>query len=157
MRFSIPGALIAGLLSTLSMAALIYILPPFVNAYRVDVLLLLGTYFLPPGTGALAIGCLLFLFFGLAFAGIYTGLWGLGIGWPDLRIGLFFGFVHGLVSIAALQILYALNPNPPPVYMTGGKSFVILFAHLAYGLLLAAIYRTFTGNRTGRVSARGHA
>jgi len=82
---------------------------------------------------------------GLGFATAYAALWSLGIGYPTWRMGLLFGLVHGLLGIAGVQILYAVHPLNWPLYLTAGKSIVLLLSTLAFGFLMGVLYPVFAG------------
>jgi len=136
------GIILAGLAGSLALLLILEMVPVLLFAPGVDILMLLGT-FIAGGNAALGIGAILFLGAGLSSAAVYAGLWQVGIGRPSPGIGLLFGLGHGLASIVVLQILYALNPDPPTLYMTAIKCLSVLLGHLAYGLVVASVYRPF--------------
>ena len=127
--------------------AVIYYISPVFLLQHVDIVNLLGTMVAPPGSLAVSAGSLLFIVYCVGSAAVYAGLWQLGIGRPTWRIGMLFGFIQGLLAIAGLQILYSLNPNPPPIYMNGDKSFLTLVGSFVFGLLVAVVFRLITDRR----------
>lgn len=115
----------------------------FFSGPWIDVMELLSRFVLHDGMTSHWIGGLLLLPVGLISTTGYIVTWKFGILRPGLHTGIIMGLLHGLAAVITLQVLYALVPNPPAIYMTLGKTIVTIVAHTVFGLTTAALYRPF--------------
>jgi hypothetical protein len=127
---------------------------------RMNIPFMLGTMFTPNRDRAKLVGFAMHLFNGWAFATVYAAAfesWRRATWWLGAAIGL----VHGLfVLVAATPLWPALHPRmaseqrgPTPTRQLEPPGFLalnygrrtpisVLLAHLAYGAILGAFYRT---------------
>lgn len=157
MTLDVSSALLWGFLATLVFTTLTAA-SRGLGLSRMALPYLLGTMTTPDRTRASAVGFVIHLLNGWAFAFLYAAVfesWG-GAGW--IRGGAL-GLVHGLVVLIALMpVLPGVHPRmateeqgpeptralEPPGFMAlnyGRRTpIVALFAHVVYGIILGAFY-----------------
>jgi hypothetical protein len=130
---------------------------------RMSIPYVLGTLFTASKDKAMAVGTVIHMLFGWAFALFYAAVFE-SWGQSNVLLGAVLGLVHGLfVCVVALPILPALHPRmageqrgPTPTRQLQPPGFfglhygrqtpmVILLAHVAYGAILGAFYRLAGG------------
>ena len=137
----IVAAIVAGLVGTAVMTALMYIAPSM-GMPKMDILNMLGTMFVEPDDNAMLLGAVAHFMMGVIFAIIYVLLWTtVGIGTAGWLWGLIFGVVHGLVAIVAIPIMVGnMHPRPPemeqgPLMMMG-----LILGHAVFGIVVGLVY-----------------
>jgi hypothetical protein len=110
MDFDLGLAILAGLIGTAAMTAVMY--TGYAMNMRMDMPMLLGTMFLPKGTPAFILGLTLHFMIGAIFFVIYAALFnalsiesGLA-GWSAI-----FALVHGAVAGLAMGMMPAMHPR----------------------------------------------
>jgi len=139
---NIFGSIIAGLLGTLVMTALIYIAPRM-GIPKMDIIGMLGTMFTASEGTARVLGTIAHFMMGVIFAIIYALLWSLGIGSPTWLWGLIFGAIHGVVAIVMMPVMIKMHPRPPQMESGPLMAVGLLMGHLAFGLVVALTYAAF--------------
>ena len=112
MTFSWGTALLAGLVGTLAMTVFWYAARA-AGWMKLDWGQLLGTYFMPPGKRALALGLVWHFLTGLLFGVVYTYLFTQARITPGVWSGLALGAIHGLVALAMLYYMPRTHPILP--------------------------------------------
>jgi hypothetical protein len=76
---------------------------------------------------------------GILFALIYLLLWHFGIGKPDMKWALIFGFVSGIFGIMVWRVFIALHPHPPDIPL---KSYLVhlVIAHVVFAAVTVFVY-----------------
>lgn len=138
------SAIIAGILGTLVMTAMIYV-APMLGMPKMDIIGMLGTMFTPNTGTATIVGIVAHFMMGAVFALIYALLWSLGIGTPNWLWGLIFGAVHGVLAMITMPMMTKMHPRPPqmdsgPMMMIG-----LMMGHLVFGLVVALTYQFLAG------------
>lgn len=115
MEISILAVILAGLVGTLAMGTLMYAAKAF-GVSRLDLGMLLGTFFLPFGRGALALGLALHFINGIIIAAIYawileaTGWVNIPNLWSSLVIGMGIAVVHWLIVGLLMGVIGFIHP-----------------------------------------------
>ena len=146
MRFSLVGALLAGGVGTVVLSLLFYV-PAIFLLPAMDIFDLFGSFFPLSGGWTLAVGAGIHAGIGIGTAVAWALLWRIGIGAPTWRIGLLFGIFNGIAAVATYQLLFALLPDPPAVYMSWGKTLVVLLSFAAYGGTVSLVYCAFVSRQ----------
>ncbi len=132
---SLVGAIVAGLVATAVMTALMAVAPQM-GMPRMDVIAMLGTMVTEEEGTARIIGAVLHFTMGAIFAIIYVWLWVNVIGDPTWLWGLLFGLVHGVIAGVVMPMMMQMHPpardggwphddgrshhGPPSVWARGG-------------------------------------
>ena len=110
MEFDLGTAILAGLVGTAVMTAVMYM--GYMMNMRMDMPMMLGTMFLPKGPAAWAVGLMLHLMLGAIFFVVYALLFdalsiesGI-VGWSAI-----FGLVHGTVACMAMGMMPVMHPR----------------------------------------------
>ena len=146
------GAIVAGVIGTLVMS-LALAGTPRMGMPEIDLVGLLGTMLDPRGNRGQ--GWMLHLLFGIVFAFLYAAVWSVGIGVPDVTVGLLFGIVHWLVAgfflgyfatiHAGIRAGTTKDPGRYLLKLDGNMGFFGgLMSHIIFGLTVALVYGFFT-------------
>lgn len=110
MEFQLDTAILAGLIGTAVMTAVMYM--GFMMNMRMDMPMMLGTMILPKGPAAWAVGLMMHLMMGAIFFVVYALLFdalsiesGI-VGWSAI-----FGLVHGTVAGMAMGMMPVMHPR----------------------------------------------
>ena len=138
----IVGAIVAGLVGTAVMTALMYV-APMMGMPKMDIIGMLGTMLTPNRETATLLGIVIHFMMGVLFAIVYALLWSAGLGDPAWIWGLIFGAVHGLIVIIGMPIMMRMHPRRPE--MESGLLTVTgqLMGHMVFGLVVALVYGAF--------------
>ena len=110
MEFDLGTAILAGVIGTAAMTAMMYM--GYLMNMRMDMPMMLGAMFLPRGAAAWALGLAMHFMMGAMFFVIYAALFNVmtiesGIaGWAAL-----FGLVHGAIAGMAMGMKPVLHPR----------------------------------------------
>jgi len=106
---NIFGAIIAGLVGTAVMTAIMS-MAPYMGFPKMDMIGMLGTMFTEPGTGAIVLGAVVHFMMGAIFAVVYVFLWTNVVGDPTWLWGLIFGILHGIIAIVVMPMMKGIHP-----------------------------------------------
>lgn len=150
---NILGAIIAGLVGTFAMTALM-MMAPRMGLPEMDIVKMLGTMFTPKPNRILGMG--MHLVNGVIFAIIYAWLWSAGVtlGGSLILSGIIFGVIQWLIVGLVMGMMPMLHAgiqagavNAPGIYMTnrgGGMAFAGgLMGHIVFGLVVSFVYGLF--------------
>ncbi len=151
MSVNVTGAIAAGVIGTLVMS-LALAGTPRMGMPEVDLVGLLGTLLDPRSNRGQ--GWMLHLLIGIVFAFIYAAIWAVGIGVPDVTIGLLFGIVHWLIAgllfglfagfHAGIRAGTVKDPGRYLLKLDGNMGFFAgLMSHIIFGLTVALVYSFF--------------
>jgi uncharacterized membrane protein YagU involved in acid resistance len=140
----ILSAIIAGLLGTLVMTAMMYV-APMMGMPKMDIISMLGTMFTSNTGTARIVGVIAHFMMGAVFALIYALLWSLGIGNPTWLWGLIFGAVHGIVAMIAMPMMIKMHPRSPQMDSGAMMMIGLMMGHLVFGLVVALTYQLLAG------------
>ena len=135
-------AIIAGLVGTAVMTAIMYV-GPYMGVPQMDIVGMLGTMFTERGTGALILGAIVHFMMGAIFAIVYAFLWdSVGLGAPTWLWGIVFGLVHTVLVIAVMPMMQRMHPRPEGYEMGSGPLAMVgmLMGHAIFGLVVALVY-----------------
>ncbi len=143
-----PGIVVAGLVGTAVITALMYA-GPMMGMPKMDIAQLLGSMVLPQGSSALAMGMMAHFVMGIIFVVIYAAVWtatGIAVTWWS---GLIFGLVHTMVAAGGMAVMMPMHKEvragrlESP--MAGGAKGLMgmLMGHLVFGLVVALVYGAF--------------
>ncbi|MEX2541432.1 MAG: hypothetical protein WD314_06470 [Trueperaceae bacterium] len=136
----VSSAILAGLIGTAVMTALMYA-GPAMGMPKMDMIGMLGKMFTGSAAVAYPLGTVMHFMMGALFAIIYGWLWSLGLGSPTWGWGVIYGLLHGLVAAMVMPMMIRMHPRPPEMQM-GMKMIVgILTGHAVFGLVVALVYR----------------
>ena len=137
----IASAVIAGLIATAVMTAIMYA-APYVGLPKMDIMGMLGTMFMEPGTTALILGAIIHFMMGAIFAIIYAFFWTNVLGDPTWLWGIIFGLVHGIIVVFTMPMIQGMHPRAEQLEMEmGGMAIVgMLMGHAIFGLVVALVY-----------------
>lgn len=133
------NAVLAGLVGTAVMTALIYV-GPMMGMPRMDMLGMLGTMLTPNRGAAYGIGAVMHFAMGAVFAIVYAWLWSLGVGAPEWTSGLVFGLIHGVVAAAVMPVMLRMHPRPPEMTLGAIAILGLLMGHAAFGIVVGLVY-----------------
>lgn len=138
---NIFGAIIAGLVGTAVMTAIMY-MAPYMGFPKMDMIGMLGTMFTEPGTGAIVLGAVVHFMMGAIFAVVYVFLWTNVVGDPTWLWGLIFGILHGIIAIVVMPMMKGIHPRPEHADIKLSAMTVIgmLMGHAIFGLVTALVY-----------------
>lgn len=145
---------VAGIAGTLTKTLFSYILS-FIEDKQMKVPEVLGTMLTnqtsktgdtSKSTEALIIGYAAHFSTGIGFATCYDLLWRRKVGKPNLKYGLIFGSVNGLVGTSVWRAYLYLHPHPPKVPL---KSYMrdLLVNHILFGVTIAYTYKLMSMKR----------
>ena len=148
---NILGALVAGLVGTIVMTA-VMAMAPKMGMPEMDIVGMLGSMF--DKNGNRTVGIIIHLMMGMIFAIVYAALWNAGIGSISILWGAIFGTAHWLVSglmMGGVGMMHAGvkagTVDAPGVYMThnGGMMAFMggLIGHILYGITVSLVYSFF--------------
>jgi hypothetical protein len=140
--FSMLGLVIAGLAGLMMTTALLYAAPA-VGLPRIDVIGLAGSMFTEGFLPTVVTGVVLWSGIGMLFAVLYVVLWNAGYGEPTVRGGLLYGLIHGNIVVALFPVFVAMHPALHGVTVPIGAAISLVLAHLAFGVVVAAVYRQY--------------
>lgn len=146
---NIIAAMIAGLLATLAMTALMY-LAPRMGLPKMDIIRMLGTILggsraattgrVTANGGNVLVGWMAHLMMGAVFGIVYALLWNgfhFRLTW---HIGLIFGLLHGILASWLTPMMLRMFPDAsqsqPGIGMTSG----MVVGHTVFGLVMALVY-----------------
>ncbi|MDT8304379.1 MAG: hypothetical protein RRC07_00470 [Anaerolineae bacterium] len=135
----IGSAIIAGLVGTAVMTALMY-LGPRMGMPEMDMIGMLGTMVTADEGLAKPIGAVIHFMMGAIFAIIYAFVWANLFGAPTWLWGLVFGAIHGVIAIVTMPMMIRMHPRPPAMQMGPQMMMGILMGHLVFGLVVALVY-----------------
>lgn len=150
---NLPLAIVAGALSSVACGIFFVFLSPALGLRRVDYPYLLGQLEYPEGTLSVALGWLVFVFGGIAFALLYANYLHDRLPSPNWLQGLLFGglgiFVVSSVVFFPLMGFHPLVRSgklPAPGFFGFGLSgwaavLTNFLGHCLYGVTLGGIYR----------------
>ncbi len=131
----------SGLIGTIAMIGVIYILPLVLRRPPLNIPVFVGSLFSsrPRVAGLLGTGILLFN--GAVIACVGRLVWSFGTGARGLLEGLAFGAVLGLLSIVVMKIMLAAHPKTTETRPMSQTliALVLWIGHLAYGACVALI------------------
>ncbi len=156
MEFELGTAIVAGLIGTAGMTALLYM--GAMMGMRMDMPMMLGTMFLPRGTAAWLLGLMMHFVMGVLFFIIYAALFDL-LGLEDSLVGwgALFGLVHGVVAGMAMGMVGMMHPRMAAAGANGSGDTVsapglfainvgamapmaVLAMHVVYGAVAGGVY-----------------
>jgi hypothetical protein len=156
MEFDLAQAIIAGVVGTAVMTAVLYV--GFLMGMRMDMPMMLGTMMLPKGPPAWAAGLVMHFGAGIVFFIAYGLLFdAFGISETIAGWGAIFGLVHGFVAGMALGMMPVMHPRiaassagessetlPAPGFfglnVSAMAPVAILLLHVIYGAAGGAVY-----------------
>lgn len=133
------AALLAGLIGTAAMTALM-MLAPMMGMPRMKITSMLGTMFIEPSSAANIIGVMIHFVMGAVFGVIYGLLWDLGLGSASARWGIVIGLIHGILAMVTMPIMMNMHPRPPEMQPGMGMAAGLLLGHAVFGLVVALLY-----------------
>ena len=147
---NILGAIVAGLVGTVAISA-VMAMAPTIGMPKMDIVDMLSTMFGKPNR---LMGWMMHFMMGAIFALIYSFLWSVGVGSATWGNGLIFGGVHWLVAGMVMGMIPMLHVGiksgkvkAPGLWMTnhGGMMAFVggLIGHLVFGLVVALVYNLF--------------
>lgn len=147
---NILGAIIAGLVGTVAISA-VMAMAPRMGMPKMDIVDMLSTMFGKPNR---LMGWMMHFMMGTIFALIYAFLWSVGVGRATWTNGLIFGGVHWLVAGMVMGMIPVMHVGiksgavqAPGLWMThnGGMLAFVggLIGHLVFGLAVVLIYNLF--------------
>jgi hypothetical protein len=137
---NVPHTAVSGLVGTIAMFGVIYVLPLAFGRPPLYIPLFVGSLISsrPRVAGLLGTGILLFN--GAVIACLGRLIWRFGPGARGLLEGLAFGAVLGLLSIVVMKVLLAhpkaTETRPTPQTLV---AFILWVGHLAYGVCVALV------------------
>lgn len=146
---SLIAAIVAGLIATLAMTALMY-MAPMMGMPKMDIVGMLGSMFsrqTATNGGAFTsgsnpvLGWMLHLMMGAVFGAVYALLWNAFGLKPSWHIGLIFGMVHGLITPMLMPMMVRMHPNPPQMESGASSTMGMALGHALFGLVVALVYR----------------
>ena len=148
---NILGALVAGLVGTIVMTA-VMVMAPKMGMPKMDIVGMLGSMF--DKNGNRTVGMIIHLMMGLIFAIVYAALWNAGIGSVSILWGAVFGVAHWLVSglmMGGMGMMHAGvkagTVDAPGVYMTNNGGMMAfmggLIGHVIFGIVVVLVYGFF--------------
>ena len=141
----ISAALIAGLIGTAVMTAVMYI-APYMGFPEMDIINLLGTMFTTNATLAFVLGLVIHFMMGALFGLLYAFLW-TKVGKPDFLWGLIFGAVHGVIATVMMPVISAIHPRAD-VAVTLLMAVGLIMGHIIFGIVVALTYRALYARST---------
>ncbi|MBI4202662.1 MAG: hypothetical protein HY532_06100 [Chloroflexi bacterium] len=155
MEFELGKAIVAGVVGTLAMTAVMY-MGSMMMGLKMDMPMTLGTMVLSKGTGAWVVGLMMHLMMGAVFFIIYGALFqAFGVRSGVVGWGAVFGVAHAVMAGGVFGMMPALHPRmattgdspdkvPAPGYFglkLGGMAPVAVIAvHVVYGVVAALVY-----------------
>lgn len=146
---SLIAAIVAGLIATLAMTALMY-MAPLMGMPKMDIVGMLGGMFnrqaatnggLATGGSNPVLGWMLHLIMGAVFGIVYALLWSAFGLKPSWHIGLIFGIFHGLITPMLMPMMMRMHPNPPQMQSGTNSAMGMVLGHALFGLVVALVYR----------------
>lgn len=156
MEFQLDTAILAGLIGTAVMTAVMYM--GYMMNMRMDMPMMLGTMFLPKGPAAWAVGLMMHLMMGAAFFVVYALLFdALSIESSIVGWSAIFGLVHGTAAGMAMGMMPVMHPRmatatgpvaddrvpSPGIFATSFGlmgPMALLALHLVYGVVGGLVY-----------------
>lgn len=146
---NIVAAVVAGLVATLAMTAVMS-MAPAMGLPRMEIPKMLGSMFVRGEGTANGLGLMLHLMMGVIFAVIYAiGFTALNAA-PTWYIGVLFGSMHWLVAMLAMGMMGSIHPRIREGVMADTGVFMLklgamapagaLMGHWVYGILVALVY-----------------
>lgn len=136
------GAIIAGLVGTAVMTALM-MTAPSMGLPKMDIIGLLGSMVSEDEGQARLIGTVMHFAMGSIFAIVYALLWSSGIGAVSWLWGIIFGLVHGVIVAVVMPMMLNMHPRPPQLEGGAGMLMGMLAGHVLFGLVVALVYGAF--------------
>ncbi len=147
---NILGAIVAGLVGTVAISA-VMAMAPMMGMPKMDIVDMLSTMFGKPNR---LMGWMMHFMMGVIFALIYSFLWSVGVGSATWVNGLIFGGVHWLVAGMAMGMIPMMHVGiksgevkAPGLWMTNNGGMMAFVAgsigHLVFGLVVVLIYNLF--------------
>lgn len=133
------SAIIAGLVGTAVMTALMY-MAPRMGMPEMDIMGMLGTMVTADEGPAKPIGAVMHFMMGAIFAVIYALLWANVLGAATWLWGLIFGAVHGIIAIVTMPMMVRMHPRLPEMAMGPPMMAGLLMGHLVFGLVVVLVY-----------------
>ena len=126
----VVGVILAGLVGTAAMTALL-IMAPRMGMPKMDIIGVLGSMFTSEEGTATRLGLVIHFMMGVIFAIIYALLWNADVRGVNVLWGLIFGAVHGAVVSVVVPMMLRMHPRPP--HMEGGPMALVglLMGHMA--------------------------
>lgn len=146
---SLIAAIVAGIIATLAMTALMY-LAPMMGIPKMDIVGILGGMFnrqtatnggVSTSSGNPVLGWMLHLMMGAVFGIVYALLWSAFGLKPSWHIGLIFGMIHGLLTPMVMPMMMRMHPNPPQMESGASSAMGMVLGHALFGLVVALVYR----------------
>lgn len=145
---NIIGALVAGLVATIVMTA-VMVMAPKMGMPKMDIVGTLGSMF--DKNGNRTVGLIIHLMMGMIFGIVYAALWNAGIGSAGILWGGIFGIGHWLLAglmMGGMGMMHAGvkagTVDAPGLYMTNSGGMMAfmggLIGHIIFGIVVALVY-----------------
>lgn len=155
MEFMLGTAIVAGLIGTVVMTAVMY--AGGMMGMHMDMPMMLGTMVMPRGTAAWVIGAMLHLMMGTAFFVVYAAIFdAAAIDSGIVAWSAGFGVVHGVMAGLAMGMMPAIHPRLETATSGTGTGVsapgmfglrmgpmgpvAIIALHVIFGLVAGAVY-----------------
>ena len=142
---NIVGAIIAGILGTITMVAFILASPTRTGMFKLDLVGYVGLMLTANLNLARLVGLAILTFNGAVLAIVSAFLWENNIGHATWVWGLIFGAVLGCLSLLVMLILDRIHPRPGDTEVASLQtiSAILWLGHVVYGLITVLVYNAF--------------
>ena len=143
MNLNYVAAIVAGLVGTGVLTALMQYVMPMIGQPSMDMPGMLGSMVTEDEGQAKMMGWGIHLAMGAVFGLLYAWLWSLELGFlggPWWQTGLITGVLHGVVAVLVMPMLMSMHPRAPEMTKDMMSMVSKVVGHAVFGLVVAFVY-----------------